>query len=149
MSERREIGALGGVASGKSKRRKKAMKERLQEALSLAVVNPNVKRMMKQIGLEDGTTNYDAVVASIIAGAIQGTPGYARLLMELIGETGEEKRAEKADRRDAKRLKLQAEEQKARIEKLDAETEALRRERDPDNDDGVVIINDAPEDTDL
>lgn len=109
-SEAREKGRKGGIASGKSRRRKKAMKVHLQEALELSVVNPKVKKMMRQVGMEDGNSNYDAVTASIIAGAIQGAPGYARLLMELIGETGEEKRADKSDRRDAKRLRMEEEE---------------------------------------
>lgn len=115
-SEQREIAVKGGIASGKSRRRKKAMKERLQEALECSVVNPKVKKMMQSVGMEDGRTNYDAVTASIVAGAIQGAPGYARLLMELIGETGEEKRADKADKRDAKRLRMQEEEFKQKHE---------------------------------
>ena len=115
-SEQREIATKGGIASGKSRRRKKAMKERLQEALECSVVNPKVKKMMQSVGMEDGRTNYDAVTASIVAGAIQGAPGYARLLMELIGETGEEKRADKADKRDAKRLRMQEEEFKQKHE---------------------------------
>lgn len=57
-----------------------------------------------------GSDNWDAVTASIVVGTIQGTPGYAKLLMELLGETGNEKRAERADKRDAKRLKMEAEE---------------------------------------
>ena len=112
-SEQREIATKGGIASGKSRRRKKAMKERLQAALECSVVNPRVKKMMQSVGMEDGSTNYDAVTASIVAGAIQGAPGYARLLMELIGETGEEKRAERADKRDAKRLRMEMEDHAA------------------------------------
>ena len=86
------------------------MKQRLQDALELAVVNPKVKSMMQQVGMSGEGTNWDAVAASIVAGTIQGTSGYAKLLMELIGETGAEKRAERADKRDAKRLKMEAEE---------------------------------------
>lgn len=112
--EAREKGRAGGIASGKARRRKKAMKDRLKDALELAVVNPNVKKMMKQVGMDENGDNYDAVVASIVAGTIQGTPGYARLLMELIGETGDEKRADRADKRDAARLKMEKEEFKLR-----------------------------------
>ena len=129
-SEAREKGTKGGIASGKSRRRKKAMKERLQEALECSVVNPKVKKMMQSVGMEDGSTNYDAVTASIIAGAIQGAPGYARLLMELIGETGEEKRADKADKRDAKRLRMQEEEFRRKHAEEDGE--------DDSGDDGFI-----------
>ncbi len=93
-----------------------ANEENLKQALECSVVNPKVKKMMQSVGMEDGRTNYDAVTASIVAGAIQGAPGYARLLMELIGETGEEKRADKADKRDAKRLRMQEEEFKQKHE---------------------------------
>ena len=123
-------GQNGGIASGKSRRRKKAMKERLQEALECSVVNPKVKKMMQSVGMEDGRTNYDAVTASIVAGAIQGAPGYARLLMELIGETGEEKRADKADKRDAKRLRMQEEEFRRKHAEEDGE--------DDSGDDGFI-----------
>ncbi len=107
-------GQNGGIASGKSRRRKKAMKERLREALDCAVVNPKVKKMIRQVGMgEEDSNNWDAVVASIVAGALRGDPRYARLLMELIGETGEEKRAERADKRDAKRLRMEMEDHAA------------------------------------
>lgn len=113
-SEQREIATKGGIASGKSRRRKKAMKERLREALDCAVVNPKVKKMIRQVGMgEEDSNNWDAVVASIVAGALRGDPRYARLLMELIGETGEEKRAERADKRDAKRLRMEMEDHAA------------------------------------
>lgn len=108
--EARERGRRGGIASGKARRQKKDMKQRLQDALELAVVNPKVKTMMQQIGMKGEGTNWDAVVASIMVGTIQGTPGYAKLLMELLGETGAEKRAEREDKRDAKRLKMEMEE---------------------------------------
>lgn len=129
-SEAREKGTKGGIASGKSRRRKKAMKERLQEALECSVVNPKVKKMMQSVGMEDGRTNYDAVTASIVAGAIQGTPGYARLLMELIGETGIEKREERADKRGERRLRMQEEKFRRKYAEEDGE--------DGSGDDGFI-----------
>lgn len=113
-SEARERGIKGGIASGKSRRRKKAMKERLREALDCAVVNPKVKKMIRRVGMEEeDSDNWDAVVASIVAGALRGDPRYAKLLLDLIGETGEEKRAERADKRDAKRLRMEMEDHAA------------------------------------
>ena len=46
--EARKRGRNGGIASEKSRRRKKEVQERLKEALNCAVVNPKVKSMMKQ-----------------------------------------------------------------------------------------------------
>lgn len=90
--EARERGRKGGIASVKSRRQKKAMRERLIEALECPVVNDSVKNMMRQTGMPKDGTNWDAVTASIVIKAIQGTPGYAKLLMELLGEIGNEKR---------------------------------------------------------
>ena len=39
---------------------------------------------------------------------------------------------------------LASEEQKARIDQMKANTERLNRDADPDDDEGVEIINDAP-----
>ena len=78
----------------------------------------------------DGS-NMDAVVASIVVRAIQGAPGYAKLLVELIGETGAEQRAERADKREEKRLEMQL-----------AEFERLTK---AEGKDPVIIINDLEE----
>ena len=108
-SEARERGKKGGVASGATRRKKKAMKERLFEALDRELTNPAAKNLTHSVNM-DGETNYDALVASMLVGALEGNPAYAKLIVELMGETGYEKRAAKQDRRDAKRLKMQQEE---------------------------------------
>ena len=46
--EARKRGRNGGIAAGKSRRRKKEVRALLKEALNCAVVNPKVKSMMKQ-----------------------------------------------------------------------------------------------------
>lgn len=107
--EARERGRNGGIASVKSRRQKKDMKQRLQDALELAVINPKVKSMMQQIGMDGEGTNYDAVVASIVVGTIQGTPGYAKLHDGAAGGNRHREAAERADKRDAKRLKMETE----------------------------------------
>lgn len=108
--EARESGRKGGVNSGKTRRRKKAIKERLLYALELGAVDEEARNVLAQVGMDPDGTNYDAVVASIVAGAIQREPGYAKLLLDLIGETGSEKRAAAADRRDKKRLDMEVRE---------------------------------------
>lgn len=85
------------------------MKERLFEALDRELTNPAAKNLTYSVNM-DGETNYDAFVASMLVGALKGNPAYAKLIVELMGETGYEKRATKQDRRDAKRLKMQQEE---------------------------------------
>lgn len=47
----------------------------------------------------------------------------------------------------ADHMDLATAEQKAKIKKLEAESERIHRDTSPDDDEGVVIINDAPEDS--
>ena len=129
--EARRRGRNGGIASGKARRQKRELRERLKEALDCAVVNPKTKKMMEQVGMDGDGSNMDAVVASIVVGAIQGAPGYAKLLVELIGETGAEQRAERADKREEKRLEMQL----AELERLTA----------AEGKDPVIIVNDLEE----
>lgn len=131
--EAREKGRTGGIASGVSRRRKKAVKKRLQEALSLTASSPMAIKALRKAGMDEAGTNYDAVVASIVNCAIQGKPGYAKLLMELIGETGEEKRRDRADRRDAQQLRMEKE--RLQMEKKEFD---LRHSGDSEDNDMVL-----------
>ena len=108
-------GRKGGVESGKARRKKKAARERINEVLELSAINSSAeaKKALHQLGMNEDGTNYDVLIASIVAGAIRGLPGYARMVLDLIGETGEEKRAKRADIRDEKRLKMEIEDHAA------------------------------------
>ncbi|WP_455154958.1 hypothetical protein [Stomatobaculum longum] len=66
--EARKRGRNGGIASGKSRRRKKEVRERLKEALNCAVVNPKVKSMMKQ-GIPPHVRGRQFLILGIVAHA--------------------------------------------------------------------------------
>lgn len=93
----KDIQSKGGRASGESKRRKKALKERLAVALDMPVKGKALDAI-RSIGMEDGTY-YDALTASLIDGAINGNVQCMKLVFDLIGETGAEIRADNEDRR--------------------------------------------------
>lgn len=88
--QQRELARAGGIASGKARARKKAMREwaaiigslpleKLQAAQDLAA------DMLKS-GVDDPDLNSAAVMAQYIKAAMQGDTAAFRALMELNGE---------------------------------------------------------------
>lgn len=73
--ERREIATQGGIASGQSRRERKAIRELLEEALALPYTD-----MMS--GKE--STNGEAVVAALVRRAIDGDVSAARLIVHSV-----------------------------------------------------------------
>jgi len=92
------------------------------------------KATLKKIaaGLIDGDKMTDLILALVDAAGNPNNNHQVAALSKLQELLGEDKTA--ADRQ----------EQKARIEKLKAETERLKNGDDPDISDGVEVINDAP-----
>lgn len=101
----KELSVKGGKASGKARREKKAMRDRLAAMLETAAKDPAALDALKQIGQEQGTI-WDATAAALIAGAVQGSPQHIRLLLEVMGETGDERRADNKDARDERLLSM-------------------------------------------
>lgn len=94
--ENRRLAAEAGKASGRSKRRKKALKQRLIAALECDVENDTAKKIAKTIGvMPEDATNYDVIVARLILQAFKGDIRAMQMVFEYIGETPAEKRAEK------------------------------------------------------
>lgn len=98
-SELREITQKGGVASGKSRRRKKALRLALKEAVSMRLNElPEDMRtaIMSTVGITDDTkTVADAVIGGIILSACGGSAPMVRLLLDTIGESMEARMRER------------------------------------------------------
>lgn len=98
-SELREITSKGGVASGKSRRRKKALRLALKEAVSMRLNElPEDMRaaIMAIVGItDDAQTVADAVIGGIILSACGGSAPMARLLLDTIGESMEARMRER------------------------------------------------------
>ena len=98
-SEAREISIKGGVASGKSRRRKKALRLALKEAVSMRLNElPEDMRtaIMSTVGItDDAQTVADAVIGGIILSACGGSAPMVRLLLDTIGESMEARMRER------------------------------------------------------
>lgn len=81
-----ERGRKGGIASGVAKRKKKAMKERLEMLMASPVENKSLKKMIKGMGNpNENPTNYDALVAQMGAqGILKGDVQVIRLILEIM-----------------------------------------------------------------
>ena len=98
-SEARENSKKGGVESGKSRRRKKALRLALKEAVSMRLNElPEDMRaaIMATVGItDDAQTVADAVIGGIILSACGGSAPMARLLLDTIGESMEARMRER------------------------------------------------------
>ena len=92
-SEARENSKKGGVESGKSRRRKKALRTALKEAISLTLkeLHPDLRDgIMKSAKLSDAElTVGDAVLGSLIRSACAGNSQMMKVLFDTIGESAD------------------------------------------------------------
>lgn len=92
-SEARENSKKGGVESGKSRRRKKALRTALKEAISLTLkeLHPDLRDgIMKSAKLSDAElTVGDAVLGSLIRSACAGNSQMMKVLLNTIGESAD------------------------------------------------------------
>nr|WP_314806730.1 hypothetical protein [uncultured Selenomonas sp.] len=97
--EQKEITQKGGIASGKSRRRKKALRLALKEAVSMRLNElPEDMRtaIMSTVGItDDAKTVADAVIGGIILSACGGSAPMVRLLLDTIGESMEARMRER------------------------------------------------------
>ena len=98
-SEARENSKKGGIESGKSRRRKKALRLALKEAVSMRLNElPEDMRtaIMSTVGItDDAQTVADAVIGGIILSACGGSAPMVRLLLDTIGESMEARMRER------------------------------------------------------
>ena len=89
--EQKKITQKGGIASGVSRRRKKALRTALKEAMAMQLkeLHPDMQAaIMKAAKLGDAElTVSDAVLGSIIRNACRGNSQMAKLLLDVLGET--------------------------------------------------------------
>lgn len=92
-SEARENSKKGGIESGKARRRKKALRTALKEAITLSMkeLHPDLREgIMRAAGIkDDGLTIGDAILGSIVRSACAGDPKMMRILLDTIGESAD------------------------------------------------------------
>ena len=93
QSESRENGRKGGIKSGESRRRKKALRMALKEAVALSMkeLHPDLRDgIMQAAGIkDDGLTIGDAILGSIVLSACAGDPKMMKILLDTIGESAD------------------------------------------------------------
>lgn len=131
--ELREIQSRGGKRSGEVRRRKADFRKTLNLLLTSKIDNEEWKPVLESLGVE--CTLESALLMAQIKMALAGDTQAAKFVAQYAGQNAQTA----AD--DA--------EQKRRTERMAADTEKIRRSsgHGEHEDEGVEIINDAPEET--
>lgn len=85
-SEARENGRKGGIKSGETRRRKKALKSLMNELLSSDIVNDDIYNTTVDMGFGTDPTYGAAVVAAMVRQAALGDTKAFNAIVDLIGE---------------------------------------------------------------
>ena len=86
-SERREIAQRAGIASGKARREKRALRETMQTLLAATLKNPEILAELKKEGwAQKGMTMQDAIAAAMIQQAMKGNVKAYREIRETVNE---------------------------------------------------------------
>ena len=84
--EARENGRKGGQASGRTRRRKKAMRTVFRQIATMPVNDAKLKRQLEAAGMDEETTYAAALAWKAIYHAMKGNSQMMRLVMEMLGE---------------------------------------------------------------
>lgn len=134
VSETRALGRKGGIASGKTRRKKANMKKTLEALLVSKVSNPQLSRVLQDMGFEDDYESALLLVA--MQKALKGSSRHMELIAKIANSEGTK------DTLDKK-------EQKARIKSLELENKRKARALDEaggGTDESILIIDDIPND---
>ena len=126
-------GRKGGKASGKARRRKADFRKTLNLLLSPEIDNEEWKPVLESLGVE--CTLESALLMAQIKEAMRGNTKAAYFVAQYAGQNAQTAADDK--------------EQQRRTERMEADTEKIRRSSGnaENEDEGVEIINDAPEET--
>ena len=131
--ERRELAKIAGRASGQARRRKANFQKTLNLLLTAEIDNEEWKPVLEALGME--CTLETAMLAAQIKAAMNGDTKAAYFVAQYAGQNGQTSADDK--------------EQRYRTERMAADAEKIRRSsgNTGNEDEGVEIINDAPEET--
>lgn len=145
-NEARERGRKGGIASGESRRRRKRLKEALEELFAMQT-SDRLRSAFRKQGFEvpDNLTNEQALALSMMAKAISGDARMASLIFDVTGDKLGYKLREKEIELKAKEIELRerlvTETQNEALETLDQilqglHEQAMKEIAENDNDRG-------------
>lgn len=132
--ERRANARKAGIASGKARKRKANMKKTLEALLVSKVSNPQLSRVLQDMGFEDDYESALLLVA--MQKALKGSSRHMELIAKIANSEGTK------DTLDKK-------EQKARIKSIELENKRKTQALDEVGggaDESILIIDDIPND---
>ena len=90
--EARTRGKNGGIASGKARREKKALRETMQELLTMRLKDKKLLEELAALGFTaKGITMQDAISAAMIKQAVKGNVKAYNAIKDTLAEKSEEK----------------------------------------------------------
>lgn len=90
--EARTRGKNGGIASGKARREKKALRETMQKLLTMKLKDKKLLEELEALGFtEKGITMQDAISAAMIKQAVKGNVKAYNAIKDTLAENSEEK----------------------------------------------------------
>lgn len=93
--EVKEIARRGGINSGITRRKKKAMKEQAELLLSLKLIDEKSKKKMREMGIDDD--NLDNQMALMVSCLKKGITTGDKSILEFFRDTTEGKLKEKVE----------------------------------------------------
>ncbi|HGK7864624.1 TPA: stress-induced protein, partial [Streptococcus pyogenes] len=103
-SERREIAKKGGIASGKSRRRKKELKTIIEQALNSVIPNEKAQKKLESLGFDP--TFQSAIALKVVEQAMNGNLRAVELISN-ISFAGKDALDKKEQRERIKSLQLE------------------------------------------
>ena len=103
--EARENGKKGGVASGKSRRKKANLKKAFETILQAEVASPNVKKQLEELGFD--STNEMALAMVMMQKAMKGNVRAFEQISKLTTTDAKDTLDKKEQRERIKRLELE------------------------------------------
>lgn len=134
VSETRELGRKGGIASGIARRKKANMKKTLDAFLVSPVASPKMAEKLREMGFEDDFES--ALIMVAIQKALKGSARHMELIAKIANSEGTKDTLDKR-------------EQKARIKSLELENKRKAQALDEAGggaDESILIIDDIPND---
>ena len=138
-SEAREKGRNGGKASGKARKAKADLRERLKIVMEMEA-DPKVAAAMSKTGIEV-EDNLDVVIASMMKGVMKSNPQMTEKVLKLIGQDVTEAQKQAKAELEIEKARLEIERQKLENEKQKIWLEAVKSQQgqaDELPDDGFI-----------
>lgn len=134
--EQRAIASKGGKASGQARRRKKMLKEGIAAMMQEQAPEGAVKSFRKA-GF-DVSTNYEAMVAACMIGAMNGNVRMLELVSDLMGERERDVIRREMLELDRERFEVEKKRTEAETKRVELMNKEMSNDDEEETDDGFI-----------